>query len=529
MIQRLQLSYTNNLTPPLEAQVAAIKAWDAAESIELHQAMTPPEASAQDRAYGEMSAVEEIAGVLTISSGAAGAFVHQSRRLCSLPPALDALASGAVSWQHARIIADETEGLGPAGAAALVAHFLDPDAPNPARGAAPGELVPSRFRAKVRTWRERHHPESLEKRHTKAVTDRRVEHCPDRDGTAWISAYLPADTASAIWNRTNALARGKQGPDETRTLTQLRADEFATMLLRPGPALNARAGESGPRGGERGSDDMIGLASLAGAGDVHENPGPDCAAGTAGNGARPNPGKVPAPRADVLVTVPVFSLLGLTDEPAILDGHGPIPASMARKLVTDGTNSFYRVLVDPRDGAPLEIGRKNYRLPEAVKRWLRMRDGKYTFPGCTNHTLDNETDHLLAWHHGGTTGVSNLGQACPKHHRLKHASTWTPTPATKNEPPGWTSPTGRHYTSEHQDREPPHWPASLSELWPESDSADLDGVFNLDFPEAFAMPNGLELPEDLDVPEDPWVPESELPRDPFPDWQLWGAFDECNA
>ncbi len=92
----------------------------------------------------------------------------------------------------------------------------------------------------------------------------------------------------------------------------------------------------------------------------------------------------------------------------------------ARKLVTDGTNSFYRVLVDPRDGAPLEIGRKNYRLPEAVKRWLRMRDGKCTFPGCTNHTLDNETNHLLAWHHGETTGVSNLGQACPKHHRLKH-------------------------------------------------------------------------------------------------------------
>ncbi|MGX5717984.1 hypothetical protein ACWKWQ_18075, partial [Arthrobacter sp. MAHUQ-56] len=26
---------------------------------------------------------------------------------------------------------------------------------------APGDLVPSRFRAKARTWRERHHPESI--------------------------------------------------------------------------------------------------------------------------------------------------------------------------------------------------------------------------------------------------------------------------------------------------------------------------------------------------------------------------------
>ena len=59
--------------------------------------------------------------------------------------------------------------------------------------------------------------------------------------------------------------------------------------------------------------------------------------------------------------------------------------------------------------------------------------------------LDNEADHILAWGNGGTTGVSNLGQPCPKHHRLRHTSRWKPTPPTKNEPPGWTSPSGRHY------------------------------------------------------------------------------------
>ncbi len=34
--------------------------------------MTPPEAPVHERTYAEMSAVEEIAGVLTISSPAAG-------------------------------------------------------------------------------------------------------------------------------------------------------------------------------------------------------------------------------------------------------------------------------------------------------------------------------------------------------------------------------------------------------------------------------------------------------------------------
>ncbi len=316
----------------LEAQLAAVKARDAAEAVEIQHAMTPPEAPVHERTYTEMSAVEEIAGVLTISSPAAGALVTQSRQLCSLPLAMDALSAGTISWQHAKIIAEETDSLGAAGATALAAHFLNP---HPARGAAAGELVPSRFRARVRGWRERHHPESLEKRHTKSAEDRRMEYTPDRDGMAWLSLYMPADTANAIWNRTTALARGLQGPDEPRTMTQLRLDIAAGLLLNAPVASGV---------GTR--DDVVEI------------------------------GKVPAPKVDVLVTVPVFSLMGFTDEPATLDGHGPIPASMARILLADGASSFYRVLVDPRDGAPLEIGRTRYRLTKAMKQALQLRDGK---------------------------------------------------------------------------------------------------------------------------------------------------------
>ncbi|MHC6592674.1 HNH endonuclease signature motif containing protein, partial [Arthrobacter sp. C152] len=144
--------------------------------------------------------------------------------------------------------------------------------------------------------------------------------------------------------------------------------------------------------------------------------------------------------------------------PAMLDGYGPIPPSMARRLLANGAGSFYRVLVDPRGGAPLEIGRRSYRLTKAMRAWLMLRDGKCPFPGCSNNSLDNDADHLLAWANGGTTGISNLGQPCRKHHRLRHTTGWEPTPATMNEPPGWTSPTGRHYTSEHQDWEPPRGP-----------------------------------------------------------------------
>jgi hypothetical protein len=501
----------------LEAQNAALKARDSAEAFDLQEAMTPPDASTHDRTYAEISAVQEIAGILTVSAGAACAFLSQARRVCSLPSVYGALSSGALSWQGARIIADETEALDHPAAVALADHFLDPDAPNPARGCPAGQLVPSRLRSKVRAWRERHHPQSIEKRHAKGVADRRVEFTPDRDGMAWIAAYLPADTALAAWNKTTAIARGLQGPNETRTLSQIRVDEVARRLLAPaqagttttdagtgtgtGPSMATPAGGWDTEGAGRqrssqpGTGDQVqgaaehqfpaeflGLATLVGSDEPAADLGiPDAlavasleASSAGGHGdsspgdpptsafpGDPEVGKIPTPRADVIVTVPVFALLGQTDEPAILDGYGPIPPSMARKLLADGADSFTRVLIDPRDGAPLEIGRTSYRLTKAMKQALRLREGKCTFPGCNNTALDNEADHLTDWQHGGTTGISNLAQLCPKHHRLKHNSGWTPTQATKNEPPGWTSPTGRTYPAEQPDRDPPQWPAGI--------------------------------------------------------------------
>lgn len=466
----------------LEARTAALKVRLAAAYPQAAEALAQPAATPRDSTAQEMAVVAEVACVLFVSERSAGALLHESRALTtSLPLTLAALQAGTISWQHARIMVDEAEGLDPAGAAALETHFLDPEAPDPARGCPAGELAPGRFRAKARSWRERHHPVSVESRHTKSAGDRRVEYCPDRDGMAWLSAYLPADSAAGIWERITSAARALQNPSEVRTLSQLRADVAATWLLSNG------GGEAGCGGSE------------AVAGDV------------------------PAPRAQVLITVPALSLLGATDEPAMLDGHGPIPPSMARRLVAGGADSFYRVLTDPRDGAPLEIGRTSYRVPKALRQWLRLRDGKCPFPGCNNLSLDNDADHLLAWADGGTTGIANLGQPCRKHHRLKHTTAWAPTQASQDHPPGWTSPTGRHYASEHQDWEPPHLPTLIAE----SDTQSHQGLpghtgygsVPAPFPEDRAGEHlGLELPED---PLPDWYE--------FPDWHEFRAGHEIPA
>ncbi len=245
----------------LEARTAALKVQLAADYARAARFLAPPAASPQEQTAQEMAVVAEVACVLTVSERTAGALLSDSRALTTgLPLTLAALRAGTISWQHARILVDETTGLDPAGAAGLEAHFLDPDAPNPARGCPAGDLVPSRFRAKARAWRERHHPVSIEERHTTSAADRRVEFVPDRDGMAWLSAHLPADTAAGIWERTTAAARALQGPDEARTLAQLRADITATWLLTTGTP-----GGGSPRTGRRTGGGGTGLAG-AGAG-----------------------------------------------------------------------------------------------------------------------------------------------------------------------------------------------------------------------------------------------------------------------
>lgn len=164
----------------------------------------------------------------------------------SLPLTLAALRSGHISWQHARTMVDQTASLDSAGAAALEAHFLDPDTRNPARGCPVGEMPAHRFKAKARIWRERNHPETLEGRHARSAADRRVEYTPDCDGMAWISAYLPATTASAVWNRTTAIARGLQGQDEHGALSQLRADVLSAALLTGGGNQDLQGGNKPP-------------------------------------------------------------------------------------------------------------------------------------------------------------------------------------------------------------------------------------------------------------------------------------------
>ncbi|WP_375492942.1 DUF222 domain-containing protein, partial [uncultured Jatrophihabitans sp.] len=116
---------------------------------------------------------------------------------------------------------------------------------------------------------------ATEAKHAAARAQRRVVFAPADDGMVEQWALLPAEQAAAMQAAVNALADSWKGLDE-RTADQRRADALVKLTT-----------DAGTRKGSQG-------------------------------GARVN------------VTVALSTLLFLDDQPGALDGHGTIPASIAR-------------------------------------------------------------------------------------------------------------------------------------------------------------------------------------------------------
>ena len=353
--------------------------------------------------FGTRSFIAELATTLVVPERTAAALVADAATARQHHATLDALATGSISLPQLRSIFENLTGLPSSAAAALEAAALEraPDQTNAA------------LRRRLRTIRERLHPEPLDTRHRAATLERRVVLEPAPDGMAWLSLYLHAERAHAIKDRLDRLAHtdvtpnrpssaddasGSPAPDP-RTRTQRVLDTAAELLLA---------------------------------------------------GLRTNPDGHPidadaAIVARVLITVPVLTLLGHTDEPAELDGYGPIPADTARHLAAHAP-SFHRILTYPETGAYLSYSRTTYRVPADLARYLRTRDGTCRFPGCARRATTCDLDHTTPWNPDGHTRHDNLAHLCRNHHRLKHHTHWQMT----QHPHGditWTSPTGRHHTT----------------------------------------------------------------------------------
>jgi hypothetical protein len=141
--------------------------------------------------------------------------------------------------------------------------------------------------------------------------------------------------------------------------------------------------------------------------------------------------------------MPITMLMGLDDQPGELAGYGPIPADLARELAGDAT--WRRLLTDPISGQLLDFGRTTYRPPAALADFVRARDHRCLFPGCSRPADACDIDHRTPHPHGPTS-AENLGCLCRHHHKLKHEAGWTL--EYRNGAHIWTTPTGHQYTRE---------------------------------------------------------------------------------
>ena len=128
-------------------------------------------------------------------------------------------------------------------------------------------------------------------------------------------------------------------------------------------------------------------------------------------------GPVPrSARPEISVVVDLPTLLGLTHNPALVPGIGPIDAATARALAADGT---WRLLItDPATGAVVATSARTYTPTAAVARLVRAREPYCRAPGCRRQAVNSDLDHTTPWPDGDTT-AANLGPLCRVHHNLK--------------------------------------------------------------------------------------------------------------
>jgi len=317
-------------------------------------------------------------------------------------------------------------------------------------------MNPAALTRKIRRLAEKHNPEPLAERHNRARSLRRVWFTPLPDAMAQIGAVLPAVPALALFESLKAWALKAQqdGRPSTaltpmgkpsRSLENYMADCFLDLVhqafLHPG--------------GDAGNHDCNGAAHSTRAFGGPTGAEPSC-----------DSSFVPRIPAKIAVEVPVMTLLGRAEEPAILDGYGPIPADQARELAA-GARSWQRILTHPERGTRLSIGRDSHKPPADMVRMVLLRDPICTGIGCDHPARSCDIDHTVPFQQDrygpdgallpkGETSVENLRPRSRYCHRLKDdpATGWTVDPAgpgiTKT-----TTPTGREYFHSQNDGDGP--------------------------------------------------------------------------
>lgn len=348
----------------------------------------------------------ELALATRYSAGTCGSRLMVGQTLVErFPATLALMATGRITYWYGRVLVDETVWLSAENAALVEKRVLD-RAPDWHLG---------EYRQAVRRAVAAVDPQGAMERAAAAQRDRSAWICTAEDATATLGASrVPVAEAVIAYQHVDELARAAAG--DGRNLDQRRADVFLALLR----------------------------------GDIPPRP--------------------TAVAAKVEVVVSAETLHG-GDGPGELAQVGPIPAPLARALAYSAQSRWRRLVADPTTGWLQACGEKTYR-PGAwaaiytdpiepvpgrephyrpsvkLDRYVRARDRRCSFPGCTRKARHADLDHTIPWQ-PGRTEPGNLHPLCRSHHRLKtKAKRWRLDNDGNDGAWTWTTPAGRHYRKE---------------------------------------------------------------------------------
>ena len=142
------------------------------------------------------------------------------------------------------------------------------------------------------------------------------------------------------------------------------------------------------------------------------------------------------------------------NEPAVLDGYGPLPARLGRDLVLDHEAApvwLRRLYTAPRTGALVAMESRRREFTPAQRRFLRARDQTCRTPWCDAPI--RHADHVVPAEHGGQTKVDNGQGYCEACNYAKQAPGWRNTITARAGPHEVeiSTPTGHRYRSRAPD------------------------------------------------------------------------------
>ncbi|GAA4930272.1 uncharacterized protein DUF222 [Actinomycetospora succinea] len=397
-----------------------------------------------------------------------------------LPHTLAALEEGRISLGHARVVLEQVESCDPQTARLVDAELWS---------RTPRDRTPTQLRDVVRRIITRLAPDMIRRRPEQAMRKRGLRYWSDDHGaTGVLQLRLPADQARGVYSVIDAVARrAGDDPDAPRDMVQKRGDTTRDLILDGAAAHGvpcdpdccpddpAATAEDTATGDDAGVDKATGDDAAGGDGATGDDPtGDETLPDGSDSGDARDPvrgvrrGTRSPVRTEVRVTIGWDVLAGFSDRPGELEGHGPIPAAMARRLASNPDAWWRRLLTDPVTGTASHLDARRYRPPASMQDFVRARDMTCAAPGCRVPASRCDLDHVARYEHhrpgggAGPTRADKLKPACRRHHRIKTHGGWSA--ALSPDPDGgaapvitWTSPSGHRWSVRSPELDPPWW------------------------------------------------------------------------